>query len=524
MKKSAKRQSGPVTVKPAAPAQLVAALEALGEGVCLAERHARGARLRVVYVNPALGAMTGYTPAEVIGRPQCSLHINAADRDRLNRWLRAARPRTTIGGEGHLARKDGSTVLTAWTFSPVPGKDGAVTHVVSTYRDITAKSGRQESLGQVQRLEAMGRFAGSVAHDFNNLISVINGYCEMLAGRLEGMPEALHELMEIRNAGQKAATLTRQLLVLGRRQPMEPRNLSLNQLLRENAPILGRLIGEAGRLELELADNLGVVRIDPGQFQQVLFNLVFNARDALRNNGRITLGTARRVIRTGPEGDEPAPPAGNYVALTVADNGTGMDTETQKHMFEPFFTTKPEGEGSGLGLALVYGVVQQSGGFISAKSELLVGTTFEILLPELPAEPEAAPPATASSIPPIPVTRGHESVLLVEPDIVLRKMVAGILTTDGYRVTDAANATEAMPHIRGRKPPVQLLIINLDGAGRRLAQALGKSAPDLRVLDICNQGARHGAIKALPAAHQQSLPKPFALSQLLRAARQLLDA
>lgn len=524
MKKSPERQSGPVAVKPATPAQLVAALEALGEGVCLAERRSRGTQLRVVHVNPALCAMTGYAPAEVIGRPQCSLHIDAADRDRLNRWLRAARPRTTISGEGHLARKDGSTVLTAWTFSPVPAPDGAVTHMVSTYRDITEKSGRQESLGQLQRLEATGRFAGGVAHDFNNLISVINGYCEMLAGRLEGMPEALHELKEIRNAGQKAAALTRQLLVLGRRQQMEPRNLSLNGLIRENATILGRLIGDAGRLELDLTAGLGAVRIDPGQFQQVLFNLVFNARDALRSNGRITLGTTRREIKAGPALDESGPPAGRYVALTVADNGTGMDTETQKHLFEPFFTTKPEGEGSGLGLALVYGVVQQSGGFISVKSELLVGTTFEILLPELPAEPEPVLSPTASSIPPIPVTRGHETVLLVEPDIVLRKMVAGILTTDGYRVTDAANVAEAQTQTRGRKPPVQLLIINLDGAGRRLAQSLGKTAPDLRVLDICNQGARHGALKTLPAAHQQSLPKPFALSQLLRAARQLLDA
>ena len=509
------------TVKPATPALRVAALEALGEGVCVAERRSRGARLRVVPVNPALCAMTGYTPAEVLGRPQCSLHIAAAERDRLNRWLRATRPRGMISGEGHLARKDGSTVLTAWTYSPVSDAEGAVTHVVSTYRDITEKSGREESLGRVQRLEAMGRFAGGVAHDFNNLISVINGYCEMLAGRLEGMPEAMHELQEIRNAGQKAAALTRQLLVLGRRQPMEPRHLNLNQLIRENVPILSRLIGDAGRLELDLTENLGAVRIDPGQFQQVLFNLVFNARDALRSNGRITLGTARREIKTGPDSD--APP-GRYVALTVADNGTGMDTETQRHMFEPFFTTKPEGEGSGLGLALVYGVVQQSGGFIAAKSELLVGTTFEILLPELPAEPEPMASPAATGIPPIPVTRGHETVLLVEPDIVLRKMVAGILTADGYRVTDAASAAEAQAKTRGRKPPVQLLITNLDDAGRRLVQTLRKSAPDLRVLDICNQGARHEAIKALPAARQQALPKPFALSQLLRAARQLLDA
>jgi CheY-like chemotaxis protein len=304
---------------------------------------------------------------------------------------------------------------------------------------------------------------------------------------------------------------------------MDARVINLNQVVRENVEIVTRLLGPAGKLEVELEPRLGNVRADPAQLQQVLLNLTLNARDALRDHGRITLTTSNREIKPGQGRRRTDAAPGRYVVLAVSDNGTGMDAETQKHLFEPFFTTKPEGKGSGLGLAMVYGVVQQSGGYITARSELLVGSTFEILLPELREPVEAPPEAAPEAIPALPVTRGHEMVMLVEEDTVLRKMVAGILTADGYRVTDAANGGEGLAKARALAKPVQLLIVNLAGEGEKLARALHKTLPALRVLNACNQNARHQP-KWLPAGQLVSLPKPFALSELLVATRRLLDS
>ncbi|MFI5355759.1 MAG: ATP-binding protein [Opitutales bacterium] len=515
---------GTVGAKPPAPLSsslLVAALARLGDGVLLVERKPGRKGRRIRYANAAFTAMTGYRAGDLDGGDDGFRHVESTDCARLARWMRTARPGRSLLGEGYLTRKDASHCYAAWSYTAVPGARGRATHVVASFRDMTEKRGLQDQLGHAQRLEAVGRLAGGVAHDFNNLISVINGYCEMLAAQVEAMPQALHEVTEIHNAGRKAAALTRQLLAFGRRQPMDTRVISLNQVVRDNAEILTRLVGTAGVLELDLDPRLAPVRADPAQLQQVLLNLVLNARDALRDRGRITIGTANREVKPGLSRRRGDVAAGRYAVLTVADNGTGMDAETQKHLFEPFFTTKPEGQGTGLGLALVYGVVQQSGGYVSARSELLVGSTFEIMLPESRAPVEASP--VPEVIPPLPVTRGHEWVLLVEEDDVLRKMVAGILTADGYRVLDVRNAAEGLVRARAHAKPVQLLITNLAGEGRNLARALHKLQPNLRVLNACNQDARH-QLAWLPAGHQHALPKPFALSQLLAAARRLLDA
>jgi len=256
-------------------------------------------------------------------------------------------------------------------------------------------------------------------------------------------------------------------------------------------------------------------------FQQILLNLVINARDALRDRGQVTISTANRVIRPGLARRPTETPPGRYVVLTVTDNGTGMDANTQAHLFEPFFTTKDEGKGTGLGLALVYGVVQQSGGVISVHSALLVGSTFEILLPVVnePAETVSSPP-----FPSLPATRGHETVLLVEDDAVVSKMVAGILTSDGYRVFTVRQAGEGLKEIPGKDRAILLLIASLGppaGESEKLARALNAAHPGLRVL---NTGLNPRSFKWLPPRHQTNLPKPFALSELLKAARKLLDA
>lgn len=519
MKKPAKsRATGSVS-----PALLAATLNALGEGIIIVNRKLRKGGLEIVYANENFCRMSGYAAAELTGQNHGLLHVEPGDRARLVKWLRTRSPRHALTGESMLRRKDGATFSAAWIFSPIPAASGVVTHLAVSYRDTTERRGLQEKEGHTQRLEAVGRLAGGVAHDFNNIISVINGYCEMLAPALEQQPAILHSVTEIHTAGRKAANLTRQLLAFGRRQPMVPRVIDINQFVRENTETLTRLLGSTGKLVLELEPGLANVRTDPTQFQQVLLNLTLNARDALRDRGRVTISTTSREIKAGFNRRATDAAPGRYVQLAVSDNGTGMDRETQSRLFEPFFTTKPSGKGSGLGLATVYGVVQQSGGFITARSELLVGSTFEIILPEVnePAEyPENTPPP---SIPAMPVTKGHEVVLVVEEETVLRKMVAGMLTADGYRTMDASNPAEAKKLVADAAKPVQLLVANLNGDGEKLARALHKVHRELRVLNACNHNAQR-TLRWLPAAHQMSLPKPFALSELLKMVRRLLDA
>lgn len=483
----------------------------------IAERSGGRGRLKIVFANESFCAMSGYAEAELLGESQTMLHGDKADLEKVQRWLRKAAPRQALTGEGFLLRKDGRSVSVAWTFDPLFDGRGRPTHVLATYRDQTEKRRLHEALVHAQRLDAVGRLAGGVAHDFNNLISVINGYCEMLAAHVAANPQALREVAEIHNAGRKAAALTQQLLAFSRRQPLNSRVINLNTLLAENAEILRRLVGAAGFVDLELAEGLANVRTDPAQFQQVILNLVLNARDALRSQGRIVVSTSNREVKAGQNRRTTDTPPGRYVTLTVTDNGTGMDAETQKHLFEPFFTTKPEGKGTGLGLALVYGVVQQSGGYISVRSALLVGSTFEILLPAISEPVDEPPPPVA----PLPSLRGSETVLLVEEDEVVRKMVAGMLTADGYRVTAAKAFSEVAA--KGDLPRVQLLIANLAGDGEKHAKRLLESNPTLRVLCTSQHDFKMPATW-LPPQRQACLNKPYALSELLRAARKLLDA
>lgn len=498
---------------------LAAALRAQSEGVVIAECVNQRRGLRIIFANDSFCTMTGHAAEDLVGRPHAVIHAARADVERLQRWLARARPGEPMVGEGFVLRGDGGSISTAWSFDPLFDSDGRATHVVATYRDQTEKRRLQEALVHAQRLDAVGRLAGGVAHDFNNLLSVINGYCEMLAAHVAANPQALREVAEIHNAGRKAAALTQQLLAFGRRQPFNAKVLNLNTLVQENAEILRRLLGDAGQLEIDLAPDLPNVRTDPAQFQQVLLNLVLNARDALRDNGRIVVSTVVRDIKAELNRRVTDTPPGRYVSLSVSDNGTGMDAETQKHLFEPFFTTKPEGKGTGLGLALVYGVVQQSGGFIAVRSSLLVGSTFEVLLPICHEPLATATPA----IRPLASVRGVETVLLVEEDDVVRKMVAGILTADGYRVTAGRSFAEVTRE-PDRSRPVQLLIAPLSGDGEKHARRLLEAYPGLRIL-ITGQG---GEVKEpygwLPAGRQAVLLKPYALSELLHASRKLLDA
>ena len=485
----------------------------------IAERGTDPRGRRILFVNDSFCRMAGHAAADLVGQPHGMIHADRADVERLRRWLAEAKPGEPLLGEGFLVRRTGGSIGVAWCFDPLFDADGRLTHVIATYRDQTEKRRLQEALVHSQRLDAVGRLAGGVAHDFNNLVSVINGYCEILAAHVSANPQAMRDVAEIHLAGRKAAALTQQLLAFSRRQPLKSRILNLNTIVRENVEILRKLIGSAGQLEAELSEPLPNVRTDPAQIQQVLLNLVLNARDALRDRGRIVISTSLTEIPPGQNSRATDTPPGRYVTLTVADNGTGMDADTQKHLFEPFFTTKPEGRGTGLGLALVYGVVQQSGGSVVVRSAVLVGSTFEVHLPVCD-EPVSAPPP---AITPLASVRGNETVLLIEEDELVRKMIMGILTADGYRVTAAGSFAEAA--LEPPPPrPFQLLIAELEGDGEKSARRLFKANPALRLLCTCQSEESKGGLRGMKPGHHARLNKPYALSELLRAARKLLDA
>jgi PAS domain S-box-containing protein len=510
------RGDAPATVP---VALLAAALRAQSEGVFIADYRGGAREPRILFANDSFCTLIGRPASQLVGRTVRELHADQADADRFKEWLRTARPGRPLVGDGFFARADGATVYVAWNIDPICAARGRVTHLVATCRDQTERRRLQEALVHAQRLDAVGRLAGGVAHDFNNLLSVINGYCEMLAAHVTANPQALREVAEIHNAGRKAAALIQQLLAFSRRQPFHARVLGLNDLVRSNAEILRRLVGSAGRIDFELAENLANVRTDPAQFQQVLLNLVLNARDALRANGRIVVSTAEREVPPAHNRRATDPLPGRYVALVVSDNGTGMDAETQKHLFEPFFTTKPEGKGTGLGLALVYGVVQQSGGIVSVQSAPSVGSRFEVLLPATGAPVDAPPP----SVSPLPSMRGSENVLLVEDDEIVRKMVTGILTADGYKVVSARSFGSVGARDLRPARGMQLLIADLSGEGDKFARRLRRTHPGLRVL-CTSHHASSPPLAWLPAERQARIAKPYALGDLLRAVRKLLDA
>lgn len=497
---------------------LAAALETLGEGVIIADGRWERGGFRIAFVNTSICTMTGWSAAELRRRPHDFLHSDHRHLADLRRWRTKATPGRTFTGEGYLTRRDGTRLYTTWTFSLVANTRGRITHVAITYRDMTAKRSLQEALIHSQRLEAVNRLAGGVAHDFNNLLSVINGYCEILGSKPSVRKDASREIGEIHRAGMQAAGLVRQLLAFSRRQTMDPKVVSLNQLVRDNAGIFAKLLGTGKSIALALDATSDHVLVDPSQLQQVLLNLTLNARDSLAPGGRVTISTANREIGARFHSRIGDTPPGHYLQLCVQDNGRGMDEQTQAHLFEPFFTTKEHGQGTGLGLALVYGVVQQSGGYIGVRSAPGVGSTFEILLPEVkePTDPQPV------SLGPLPSTRGRETILIAEADPVVCKMVAGILTTDGYTVLAANTPAKALQLSRRHKKNVHLLIGNTQQTdGAKLARAVHASHPSLRI--IATDSLPGPPFTWLRREAQVTLSKPYALSTLLHTVRALLD-
>jgi PAS domain S-box-containing protein len=467
----------------------------------------------VTYLSPRALEIYGYAPSEVLGRPLDD-YVRRGAED-----IRAVRERLRADGrvrgyETSLRTQDGRWIEVSASFSILRDADNRVVGTVAIAHDISEQTHLREQLRVAQKMEAIGRLAGGIAHDFNNLLTVIIGRAETMLRKDPGSRGA----KLILEAGQRAAALTRQLLAFSRKQRLERRRLSLNATVGAIGPMLRRLIGE----DVELAISLGAgepwVDADPTQVEQILLNLAVNSRDAMPHGGRLTIETARRVVAH--EADDTPVPPGDYAVLSVGDTGCGMSAETLSHIFEPFFTTKPPGQGTGLWLATVYGVVTQHDGHITVDSTPGVGTTFHIYLPRVGAA------AAGQAGPPTPPPRGSETVLIVEDEDPVRELVSETLRGAGYHVLEAATPWAALTLARGHDGAIDLLLSDVvmpQMNGRQLAERLAIHRPDTRQLFM--SGYVGDALdRSGIAAHSPSLlHKPFTPAVLLTRVREVLD-
>jgi two-component system, cell cycle sensor histidine kinase and response regulator CckA len=406
---------------------------------------------------------------------------------------------------------------------PLRGADGEVQGAVCMALDVTDRKQLEEQFRQAQKMEAVGRLAGGIAHDFNNLLMVIQGYADLMTDRLPEGDALRRNAEQIQMAAQRATSLTRQLLAFSRKQMLAPKVLNIQSVVVDMEKILRRLIGEDVELQTSAAADLGLVKADRSQLEQVIMNLAVNARDAMPKGGRLTIETAN-VELDASFGETPAVVVpGKYVLLAVTDNGSGMDAETQAHIFEPFFTTKEKGKGTGLGLATVYGIVKQSGGYVWVYSEMGRGTAFKIYLPRIEEE---NPPAGRDQMPDAEsVKRGSETVLLVEDEKGVRELAREYLEMTGYTVVLAEDGRTALELAAMHSGTIHLLMTDvvMPGiSGRELADRVAKIRPGIKVLYMSGYTDHAVVHHGILENDAVLLQKPFTLSTLAAKLREIL--
>ncbi len=477
----------------------------------------------IVYSNQAFEKMTGYSQAEVLGSNCRFLQGPATDPAEVEKLRAALREKRSCLVELLNYRKDGTPFWNALSVAPIHTVGGKLSHFVGVQTDITPFKVLEEQFRQAQKMEAFGQLAGGVAHDFNNLLTVISGYSEMLLAFLAPDDPNRRLIQEIFKAGERATLLTRQLLAFSRKQVVQPRILDLNEVVASAEKMLGRLIGDDIILTSVATPGLEPVKIDPGQVEQVIMNLVVNARDAMPQGGRITIETANVDLDESYAQSHAEVKAGRYVLLAVSDTGCGMTEAVKRHIFEPFFTTKEVGKGTGLGLATVFGIVKQSGGHVGVYSEVGRGTTFKIYLPSVSESLSGAQTKAA----PEPVPRGTETILLVEDETAVRTMTRLTLEGNGYLVLEAVDGEEALRLCAQHPGPIHLLVSDVvmpRMSGRQLAEQLTTLHPEMRVLFVSGYTddavVRHGVLQAEVAF----LQKPFSMDDLQRKVRAVLGA
>jgi PAS domain S-box-containing protein len=421
------------------------------------------------------------------------------------------------------AKKDGTQIHVAITLSPIKDANGQVVGVSSVARDITESKHLEKMFRTAQKMEAVGLLAGGIAHDFNNLLSVIIGYSEMLLNSTKSDIKMHGRCEEIKKAGDRAASLTRQLLAFSRQQVLEPKVLNLNTVVLETGKMLKRLIGEDIELQTALHPQLGSVKVDPSQMEQIIMNLVVNARDAMPEGGKLVIETSNVELDEKYAHLHPPLLAGRYVLLAVTDTGTGMDQQTQAHIFEPFFTTKEPGKGTGLGLSTIYGVLKQSGGHIWVYSELGHGSVFKVYLPQVD---EAVHQSRSSELAPR-LDPGTETVLIVEDEESVRALTRTLLEEAGYTVIEASNGRDALAVAGRYSGPIHLLMTDVVMPGMNgptLAENLAVTYPSMKVLCMSGYTGTFANFSGLVDRGMMLLQKPFTRDALLGKVREVLES
>jgi PAS domain S-box-containing protein len=498
--------------------RLLSAIEQAGEMVVITDPEGI-----IQYVNPAFETVTGFSRKEAIGqRPSILKSGRQDDAVYKNLWATIAAGRTWKGRMVNK-RKDGSFYTEEATISPVCDPAGRIVHFVAVAHDITEHLKLADQLHQSQKMESVGRLAGGVAHDYNNMLSVILGYAELALDKVDPADPLYSDLKEIVDAARRSADITRQLLAFARKQTIIPKVLDLNETVERMLNMLRRLIGEDIDLAWLPEAVLWPVKIDPSQIDQILANLCVNARDAIKGGGNLTIETNKVTLDEAYCADNAGFVPGEFVLLTVSDNGCGMDQETMNKIFEPFFTTKEVGRGTGLGLATVYGIVKQNNGFIHVYSEPGQGTSFRIYLPHYTGDAEELRAESAAITP----SGRDERVLLVEDDPSIMRIGQAMLEKLGYRVLAAVTPNEAIGIAEKYAGPIDLLITDvvMPGMnGRELATRMHALHPEINTLFISGYTAdviaNHGVLEQ--GVH--FLQKPFSIKDLADQVRATLDS
>lgn len=499
---------------------LAATLSSIGDAVIATDQEGR-----VRFLNTLAQQFTGWTQAEALGRDVREV-FTVIDEFTRQPVQNPALEALSQGAPAVLAPD--SVLVDKWgnerpiddSAAPIRGMTGQLSGAVLVFRDVTERRRLEEHLRQAQKLEAIGRLAGGIAHDFNNIMTIITGFSELLLADKQLSGEQLETVRHIQDAGKRAASLTNQIMAFSRKQLLVPSVLSLNSIVRDMATMAKRLIGTHIELQTDLDPDLGPIRADPTQLGQVILNLAANARDAMPNGGRLVIATTNVELGETTTRDYPDVTPGRYARLTVTDTGSGISGEVLRHIFEPYFTTKGLGQGTGLGLATVHGIVKQSDGHIEVQSRSGEGTAFQIYLPLVEEAPVSAVREGG------PTETGQETLLLVEDDPMVRKMTCTILTQSGYHVLEAANGPEALQVAEQHPEPIRLLVTDLvmpHLSGYELAELLSASRPEIRVLFISGYTEEEAARQGIATAAADFLQKPFSLGGLTSKVREMLD-
>jgi two-component system, cell cycle sensor histidine kinase and response regulator CckA len=455
----------------------------------------------------------GYRAEEVIGRP-ISLLAPQERQDEIPGILERIRHGERVDYfESVRVAKDGRRLNVSISVSPVHDPEGNIVGASAIARDITSQKRAEDQLRQAQKMEAIGRLAGGVAHDFNNILGIITASCELLSGR-SGASTGTAYIDNIRKAAERGATLTRQLLAFSRRQPIKPQILDLNERLKEVSRLVRPLMGDDVKITVALGSSPAIIEADPGQIDQIILNLAVNSRDAMPRGGKLILETAVRDLDRGFADLHPPLTAGRFVMLAVSDTGVGIEQETIAHIFEPFFTTKESGKGTGLGLSTVYGIVQQAGGHIWVYSEPGRGTTFRVYMPSAEAKLGGEPSVEAEGLPP---RREGATILLVEDDATMRMLTRQMLEEHGYRVIEADSGPAALAVIGGDHSEIDLTLTDvvMQGmTGPELVLRLTETNPSMKVLYM--SGYTGELLGDGAAGTITLLEKPFTRMMLLK--------